>query len=164
MTVFRHALSWLFACLFLGGFICVIIGVVIFLDPNEKDVKSDYLTAKIITGIGSVLCCCCACMNSRIDSFQDSKIETALNINAKAAEENIGHINDVESAEQSIWNPIVSEALICVVCLNGTKTWMFSPCNHLCLCDACKIGFEKRISEKCVICREKFTEIKRVFV
>ena len=59
--------------------------------------------------------------------------------------------------------PIASQpdTLTCVVCLEGARTLLFSPCHHLCTCITC--GSNEAITI-CPICRAPIDEKTRVFI
>ena len=52
----------------------------------------------------------------------------------------------------------------CVVCLNTTMSTDHAviPCGHLCMCSSCAITCKTSLSA-CPICRNKFTDITKIF-
>lgn len=48
----------------------------------------------------------------------------------------------------------------CVVCLDGTRSHIFVPCGHLCLCSTCAAGEAVR---ECPLCRTAPTAVLRVY-
>ena len=57
---------------------------------------------------------------------------------------------------------LTDKRLTCCVCFNNSSQYMFSPCNHLCVCSNCKKKIE--ISDpKCPICRMNYKKIEKVF-
>jgi len=53
--------------------------------------------------------------------------------------------------------------MICVVCLDSTRSHLFSPCNHLCVCEGCDSEIIKNKSS-CPICRQKIIGSVKVFM
>jgi hypothetical protein len=55
----------------------------------------------------------------------------------------------------------------CSVCLNEDATHFFVPCNHLCLCEKCKVfidtGKVTYFEKKCFVCRTPYTSISKIF-
>ena len=49
--------------------------------------------------------------------------------------------------------------LTCCVCLDKPSRYMFSPCNHLCICDSCKDG----IGKECPICKGTWNGLVKVY-
>lgn len=73
------------------------------------------------------------------------------------------NINPPVTAAAAAVEPIASQPdiLTCIVCLEGTRTLLFSPCHHLCTCLAC--GSNEAITI-CPICRAPIDEKTRVFI
>ncbi|KAH3745044.1 hypothetical protein Pelo_13545 [Pelomyxa schiedti] len=53
-------------------------------------------------------------------------------------------------------------AQVCVVCWQGTATFLAVPCGHLCLCEACATQLQSSKGE-CPVCRGKAQQFIKVF-
>jgi len=56
----------------------------------------------------------------------------------------------------------ISEDLLCVICLEHQKAFMFVECGHLCLCHQCKTTMEG-VQLNCPICRTPSARLQQVF-
>ena len=56
-----------------------------------------------------------------------------------------------------------NETTLCCVCLDAHSTHIFVPCCHFCICSNCQIPYENGTVRECPMCREKFTQVSRVF-
>lgn len=56
-------------------------------------------------------------------------------------------------------NDATRKRLECIICLSNERSFMISPCNHLCCCSICV----SRIENTCPVCRVPIQSIIRIF-
>tara|TARA_Y100000389_G_scaffold66748_3_gene62964 strand:+ start:100 stop:864 length:765 start_codon:yes stop_codon:yes gene_type:complete len=59
-------------------------------------------------------------------------------------------------------NQIVKNDFTCVICLTNKRSYLISPCNHLCLCQNCALRIKNQ--NKCPICRKVNIKVQKVFL
>jgi len=57
----------------------------------------------------------------------------------------------------------LSEEILCVLCLNEKRSYLFNPCSHLCACERCAIDIVNKRSE-CPICRNPIQSFTKVYM
>jgi len=57
----------------------------------------------------------------------------------------------------------LSDEILCVLCLNERRSYLFNPCNHLCTCEKCAIDLMNKNSE-CPICRNPIQSFTKVYM
>ena len=50
----------------------------------------------------------------------------------------------------------------CIICMNGNKTTIILPCEHLCFCNECS-NTKARYIVNCPICKKKIEKLKRIY-
>ena len=88
---------------------------------------------------------------------------------------NCGKLVTANRSEMDVWeqwsicdDPFIMTTGACVICLDASRTHVFVPCGHVCVCDACsqntvldnRAGF--RILQ-CPICRGYASQVIRLF-
>ena len=58
---------------------------------------------------------------------------------------------------------LVNASKLCVICQEKIPERLVEPCGHLCLCRQCGDEFIKQNSKTCLVCKEEFTAISRVY-
>ena len=58
---------------------------------------------------------------------------------------------------------LIKASKLCVVCQEKIPERLVEPCGHLCLCRECGDKFKKQNSKTCLVCKEEFTAISRVY-
>ncbi len=53
----------------------------------------------------------------------------------------------------------IGRKLECVICLSNERSYLITPCNHLCCCATCA----GQIQDHCPICRGSIDSIQRIF-
>lgn len=53
----------------------------------------------------------------------------------------------------------IDNNLICIICFNNIKNVLISPCNHICVCDTCRLQIKK-----CPLCRVKMESYCNVYL
>lgn len=48
---------------------------------------------------------------------------------------------------------------ICTICLDNKSNMMFIPCNHVCICESCRV-----INNKCPICNTVYTSQVKIYL
>lgn len=51
----------------------------------------------------------------------------------------------------------------CLVCTDGLKEFMCSPCNHVVFCELCKKDYDQLASKECPVCRSSVRSVERIF-
>lgn len=69
--------------------------------------------------------------------------------------------NSTSSQSHQRQAPNASSSGECVVCIRAPKTHAFVPCGHLCVCQQCVPMM--MIKKRCPICRQKATQVIKVF-
>lgn len=52
---------------------------------------------------------------------------------------------------------------MCVICMDGRRSHIFTSCGHKCVCEACAVGLERSQQKACPMCRMVTTSIVKVF-
>lgn len=67
-------------------------------------------------------------------------------------------LDQTECNNKKLYNS-VDDVLQCVICIDDYRSYMVTPCNHLCLCKKCSTDIKT-----CPICRYNVISIIRVFI
>jgi len=51
----------------------------------------------------------------------------------------------------------------CVICCNSPNTHAYVPCGHKILCGECMTAIKKKPNLHCVLCRQKYQQIIRIY-
>ena len=71
-------------------------------------------------------------------------------------------LNNVFANQNQNQNQIVKNDFTCVICLTNKRSYLISPCNHLCLCQNCALRIKNQ--NKCPICRKVNIKVQKVFL
>jgi hypothetical protein len=56
-----------------------------------------------------------------------------------------------------------SDARLCVICLDTTKTYIALPCRHLLFCSNCVQAFSRQKKQECPICRKPISDLFEIY-
>ena len=55
----------------------------------------------------------------------------------------------------------ITDAELCIICFQEKRNIAFLPCGHFCICQTCS---QKYKDKKCLVCREKYKKIQKIFM
>lgn len=127
---------------------------------NFHSFKDDYKRfvkryKKIIKEASKRICTSCIVSNGTVIGTKSIVLYVAIFKNIKNDKlKDIG----IECNNKKLYYKY-DDVLQCVICMNEYKSYMVTPCNHICLCKKCSTDVKK-----CPICRSDIVSIVKVFI
>jgi Zinc finger, C3HC4 type (RING finger) len=83
-------------------------------------------------------------------------------LTASQTSETEARVSEVRALTQLMLGVELNETNECIHCLDAHRTHTYVPCGHMCVCEAC--SSLQCLKDFCPICREKSTQVIRVFL
>ncbi|KAG4083208.1 hypothetical protein H8356DRAFT_1750396 [Neocallimastix lanati (nom. inval.)] len=105
------------------------------------------------------VCSKCALGNININNLKLPNLPLLPSFERNSTEKNLNKISDFNKEEKIRETEKTNDEMICVICYERSKCYLFLPCKHIACCENCG-----KMVNKCPLCRERIDSSFKVFI